>query len=67
MVTLHERLLDPNAGSVRTAILWWAMALRRVGAIISATLAAFWPSMTWAGVLPTIASWMPSSLMGGAE
>lgn len=46
MVTLPERPLDPDAGSVRIASLWWTMALRTVGTIGLATLAAVWLAMT---------------------
>ncbi|WP_268873891.1 MULTISPECIES: hypothetical protein [unclassified Sphingobium] len=34
MMTLYERLLDPDTGTARIASLWWAMALRGAGAII---------------------------------
>jgi len=45
-VALPERPLDPDAGSVRIASLWWTMALRAVGMIGLATLAAVWLAMT---------------------
>ena len=46
MVTLYERLLDPDAGTVRIANLWWAVALRGVCAIVLGTLAILWPAIT---------------------
>jgi uncharacterized membrane protein HdeD (DUF308 family) len=46
MVTPYERLLDPDAGTGRIANLWWAMALRGVGAIVLGTLAILWPGIT---------------------
>lgn len=46
MATLHERLFDPGAGTARIANLWWAMALRGVGAIVLGTLAILWPGIT---------------------
>lgn len=45
-MALPERPLDPDAGSVRIASLWWTMALRAVGTIGLATLAAVWLAMT---------------------
>lgn len=45
-MALPERPLDPGAGSVRIASLWWTMALRAVGTIGLATLAAVWLAMT---------------------
>ncbi len=46
MATLHERLFDPDAGKARIANLWWAVALRGVGAIMFGTLALLWPGIT---------------------
>jgi uncharacterized membrane protein HdeD (DUF308 family) len=46
MATLDEPLLDPAAEQVRIANLWWAMALRGVGAIILGVLAILWPAIT---------------------
>lgn len=46
MMTLYERLPDPNAGSARTANLWWAMVLRGAGAIVLGTVAILWPAIT---------------------
>ena len=46
MTALNERLLDPDAGAARIANLWWAMALRGVGAIILGMLAILWPAIT---------------------
>lgn len=45
-MALPERPLDPDAVSVRIASLWWTMALRAVGTIGLATLAAVWLAMT---------------------
>lgn len=45
-MALPERPLDPDAGSVRIASLWWTMALRAAGTIGLATLAAVWLAMT---------------------
>lgn len=45
-MALPERPLDPDAGSVRIVSLWWTMALRAVGTIGLATLAAVWLAMT---------------------
>jgi len=46
MVTFYERPLDPDAGWARIANMWWAMALRGVGAIILGMLALLWPAIT---------------------
>lgn len=46
MVSLNERLLEFDAGTTRIANLWWAMALRGVGAIVLGTLAISWPAIT---------------------
>jgi uncharacterized membrane protein HdeD (DUF308 family) len=46
MATLHERLFRPDAGTARIANLWWAVALRGVGAIMLGTLALLWPDVT---------------------
>lgn len=46
MATIYERMLDPGPGAVRIAGLWWAMALRGVGAIVLGMLALSWPAIT---------------------
>lgn len=46
MVTLHERQFRPDAGTARIANLWWAVALRGVGAVVLGTLAILWPGIT---------------------
>ncbi|GAA0736428.1 HdeD family acid-resistance protein [Sphingomonas japonica] len=46
MATALYRMLDPGRRNDRIAGLWWAMALRGVGAIVLGTLAALWPDIT---------------------
>lgn len=46
MATIYERMLDPNPAAARVASLWWAMALRGVGAIVLGMLALLWPAIT---------------------
>lgn len=46
MATTVYRMLDPGRRNDRIAGLWWAMALRGVGAIVLGTLAALWPNIT---------------------
>ena len=46
MATTVYRMLDPDRSNARIADLWWAMALRGVGAIVLGTLAVLWPDIT---------------------
>ncbi len=46
MATTSYRMLDPGRRNDRIAGLWWAMALRGVGAIVLGTLAVLWPDIT---------------------
>ncbi|MET3709510.1 uncharacterized membrane protein HdeD (DUF308 family) [Sphingomonas trueperi] len=46
MATPYDRLYAPDRRNARIADLWWAMALRGVGAIVLGTLAVLWPGIT---------------------
>lgn len=46
MSTTFYRMLDLDRSSARIAGLWWAMALRGVGATVLGTLAVLWPGIS---------------------
>jgi len=46
MATTFYRMLETGRRNDRIAGLWWAMALRGVGAIVLGTLAVLWPDIT---------------------
>jgi uncharacterized membrane protein HdeD (DUF308 family) len=46
MAKPYDRLFDPDRSNARIADLWWAMALRGVGAIVLGTLTVLWPDIT---------------------